>query len=229
MDRLYVIIPAYNEQTNIMSVIDQWYPIVQTHGTDSRLVIIDDGSKDATYALAHKAAETRPKLITITKPNQGHGATILRGYHLALEQEADFIFQTDSDQQTDPDEFEAFWDMRDEFDMVIGNRLDRGDGASRTFVSHTLRQVVKWKFNVWVEDANTPFRIMNAKALEDCIRFVPDGFNLANVVLLAAFLNLGYSVHYLPITFRAIGKKALDDFSYIDKKLDAEVARRQTL
>lgn len=244
MNRLYVIIPAYNEQANIMSVIDQWYPVVETHGEDSRLVIIDDGSKDATYALACKAAETRPGLVALTKPNQGHGATILYGYRLALEQGADFIFQTDSDQQTDPDEFEAFWDMHDEFDMVIGNRVDRGDGTSRAFVSHTLRYVVKQKFNVWVEDANTPFRIMNAAALADCMHFIPDDFNLANVAILAAFLKLGYSVHYLPITFHArkggknsinlgsivgIGKKALDDFTRIDKELDAEAARRRTL
>ena len=47
-DKLYIIIPAYNEESNIKQVIEDWYPIVEKYGGDgkSRLVIIDDGSKD---------------------------------------------------------------------------------------------------------------------------------------------------------------------------------------
>ena len=41
--------PAYNEEKNIGTVIEQWYPVVERIGGDSRLVILNDGSKDATY------------------------------------------------------------------------------------------------------------------------------------------------------------------------------------
>ena len=41
--------PAYNEEKNIGTVIEQWYPVVKRIGGDSRLVILNDGSKDATY------------------------------------------------------------------------------------------------------------------------------------------------------------------------------------
>ncbi len=51
MDKLYIIMPAYNEQDNIVNVIDQWYPVVEKIGNDSKLVIIDDGSKDNTYKI----------------------------------------------------------------------------------------------------------------------------------------------------------------------------------
>ena len=53
MSSLYIVIPAYNESENIEKTIDQWYPVVERHNDEgnSRLVIINDGSKDNTYEL----------------------------------------------------------------------------------------------------------------------------------------------------------------------------------
>ena len=50
MDRLFIVIPAYNEEANIRQVIEDWYPVVEKHNGDgkSRLVIIDDGSRAYT-------------------------------------------------------------------------------------------------------------------------------------------------------------------------------------
>ena len=114
MDILYIIIPAYNEEENIGQIIEDWYPVIHAHagGGASRLVIIDDGSMDATFSILQKAAETRPLLCPISKPNGGHGATVLYGYHYALDNGADYVFQTDSDGQTLPEEFEPFWEQR---------------------------------------------------------------------------------------------------------------------
>ena len=97
MDKLYIVIPAYNEQETIQSVIEDWHPVAVAAGEESRLVIIDDGSKDNTYAMLQAAQEKYPQLVALTKPNGGHGATLLYGYNYALEQGADFVFQTDSD------------------------------------------------------------------------------------------------------------------------------------
>lgn len=68
-DILYIIIPAYNEADNILNVINDWYPVVEKHNGNqkSRLVIIDDGSKDDTYNIISAAAETRPLLHPVKK------------------------------------------------------------------------------------------------------------------------------------------------------------------
>ena len=71
-DTLYIIIPAYNEEANIKNVIEDWYGIIEKIGNDSRLVIIDDGSKDNTYEIMKECAKTRPYLKAITKENSGH-------------------------------------------------------------------------------------------------------------------------------------------------------------
>ncbi len=229
MDVLYIVIPAYNEEENIDKTINDWYPIIERHNGSgrSRLVIIDDGSKDRTFAKLQKAAETRSLLIPITKPNGGHGATVLYGYRYALENGADYIFQTDSDGQTLPEEFEPFWQVREEWDMVIGWRKGRQDGASRVFVTKTLKAVIKVCFGISVKDANTPYRLMKAVTMQQYLELIPEGFNLSNVLLTVIYHKKNCRVKYIPITFRprqgginsinikkiiGIGKHALNDF-----------------
>ena len=236
MEKLYIIIPAYNEEENIRQVIDDWYPIVEAHNGDgeSRLVIIDDGSKDSTFKIMQECAESRPLFLPLTKPNEGHGATVLYGYHYALEHDADFIFQTDSDRQTLPSEFEPFWDQREQFDMVIGWRNNRQDGISRIIVTKVLKLVIRLCFGVTVTDANTPYRLMKASTLIEHIGMIPEGFNLSNVILSVIYAKKSLKVKYIPITFRPrqgginsinlkrifeIGRQALKDFWRINKTL----------
>ena len=243
MDTLYIIIPAYNEEENIEKVIDDWYPIIEKNHGDgaSRLVILDDGSKDATYQMICEAAKSRPLLCPVTKKNGGHGATVLEGYHYALEKGADYIFQTDSDGQTLPTEFVPFWEQRKDYDMVIGQRTKRQDGTSRLIVTKVLKAVVAGIFGVVIEDANAPYRLMNRASLADVVSVVPVQYNLANVIVSVAYKKLGYRVKSIPITFRqrqggvnsinikriiGIGWRALKSFYDINKTINAEVRKR---
>lgn len=236
MDKLYIVIPAYNEQDNIDEVVKDWYPVVEKTGPDSRLVIIDDGSKDATYEKLLALAKDRPQMEPVHKENGGHGATVLFGYNYAIEKGADYIFQTDSDGQTLPSEFDEFWNLREEHDMVIGHRKGRQDGFSRVFVTKVLKAVCLICFHVNVQDANTPFRLMKAESLKKEITYIPKDYNLANVIVSVLFIKKGYKVKYLPITFRPrqggvnsinfkkitkIGQKALKDFIQINKIIKA--------
>ena len=85
MDKLYIIIPAYNEEANIELVAREWHEVVAGIGQDSRLVIINDGSKDQTYEKLCALQAELPQLLPVTKENGGHGATVLYGYFYALE------------------------------------------------------------------------------------------------------------------------------------------------
>lgn len=229
-----IVIPAYNEQETIRTVVDEWYPLVETHNGEgrSRLLIIDDGSKDNTYNILKECAKDKPLLQVETKENSGHGATVLYGYKMALEAGADYIFQTDSDGQTRPSEFEQFWQLRQQNDMVIGWRKNREDGFSRIFVTKVLKIVIKLCFGVTVKDANTPFRLIKATTLQKYIGLIPKNYNLSNVILSVIFCKKECTVTYLPITFRprqggvnsinfrriiGIGRQALKDFARIAK------------
>ncbi len=231
-ETLYIVIPAYNEQDTIETVIQDWYPIAEKIGNGSKLVIIDDGSKDNTYKIMQECAKTRDAFEPLTKPNGGHGATILYGYQHALDQGADYIFQTDSDGQTKSEEFWEFWEEREKYDMVIGNRKGREDGLSRVFVTKTLKFVLFLLFHVSVTDANTPFRLMKAETLAKYLPLIPKDYNLSNVIISVIYAKKKLPVKYMPITFRPrqggvnsinmkkifkIGKQACKDFVQINK------------
>ncbi len=234
MEKLYIVIPAYNEEENIEQVIRDWHPVVEKIGDQSRLVVIDDGSKDTTYAKMQRLRSKYPYLVPLTKTNSGHGSTILYGYNYALEHQADYVFQTDSDGQTLPSEFWEFWNHRKQYDMVIGHRKGRQDGFSRVVVTKTLKLVCFLCFHVMLTDANTPYRLMEAKALRDVLKQVPENHNLSNVLISVVFAKKNRKVKYLPITFRPrqggvnsinlkkifkIGEKAVVDFREINRCL----------
>lgn len=234
MDKLYIVIPAYNEEDNIEDVIRDWHPVAVKAGSESRLLIIDDGSKDSTYSVMQALSSKYPQLEIITKPNGGHGATILYGYNYAIKQGADYIFQTDSDGQTLPKEFPPFWERRERYAMIIGHRRGREDGFLRIFVTKTLKLVLRICFGVNVTDANTPFRLMNAKTLRNNLKYVPEDYNLSNVIISVIYAKKKLPVKYIPITFRPrqggvnsinmkkifkIGKQAVKDFKQINVSL----------
>ncbi len=234
MENLYIIIPAYNEEENIQTVAKEWHEVVQNISRDSRLVIINDGSRDRTYDILCQLQKELPQLIALTKPNSGHGATLLHGYHYALDHNADYIFQTDSDGQTLPEEFSEFWKLRHHYSAIIGHRNHRQDGISRIFVTKVLKLVLFAIFKTSIPDANTPYRLMSHSLLEKYIENVPRGFNLSNVMLSVLFVHNKEAVVFRPITFRPrqgginsinlkkitkIGLKAVQDFLIIRKSL----------
>ncbi|MBQ6469563.1 MAG: glycosyltransferase family 2 protein [Lachnospiraceae bacterium] len=228
-DVLYIVVPAYNEQENIGRLIDDWYPVVERHSGNgrSRLVIVNDGSRDRTGEIIEEYAETRPLLKQIRKPNGGHGSALMKGYGCAVSAGADYIFQTDSDGQTLPREFESFWNLREYYDAVIGNRWAREDGIGRIFVEQTLLFILRVIFGVRMPDANAPFRLMKRELLEKYLGRMPADYNLPNVMLTTFFVRSHEKVCFRKITFRPrqagknsinpkkivkIGWKALGDF-----------------
>lgn len=237
-DVLYIIMPAYNEAENIEQVIQEWYPVVERYSGNgkSRLVIIDDGSKDETSDKIRMkvCGGGMPLLIGIQKENSGHGATLLYGYQYAIKQEADYIFQTDSDGQTVADEFHEFWKIRSEWDMVAGYRNHRQDGFSRILVTKILKLALLVCFGVKITDANVPYRLMKAETLKKHLSLVPKDFNLSNVLISVIYAKKRLKVKFFPITFRPrqggvnsinilkiirIGRKAVIDFWNFKKEL----------
>ena len=233
-DKLYIVMPAYNEEANIEAVIAQWHPVVEKIGNNSRLMIVNDGSKDHTYDIMQSLQEKYPYLLPVNKANSGHGATVLFAYRKAIAEGADYVFQTDSDGQTDPDEFWKFWDNKEQYHFIIGARNNRQDGFGRIVVTRVLRLLVWLVFGEWVKDANTPFRLMKADRLQEVMKVIPEDFFLCNVVISTIAKKWGEKCIWYPITFKPrqggvnsinlkrifkIGLQAIGDFRLINKNL----------
>lgn len=236
MEPLYIVMPAYNEEANIKTTLDAWYPVIEKHNKtgNSRLVVVNDGSKDNTYKMMQEYAETHPLFVPLTKPNGGHGSTVIFAYDYAIKSGADWIFQTDSDGQTNPDEFENFWNERDNYDAIFGNRTVRGDGKSRAFVEKVVCMLVKHYFGVKVPDANAPFRLMRADKVSKYLGKLKPDYNLPNIMMTTYFVYYKDRVTFKEISFKPrekgtnsinikkiikIGQQALKDFRELKKNL----------
>ena len=236
MDDLCIVMPAYNEEANIESVISAWYPVLEGKGEGSRLVVADSGSVDKTHEILLSLKEKYPKLEVLPDTLKQHGPKLIALYKYAIGKNADFIFQTDSDGQTDPAEFSAFWDLRNEYDAILGNRVVRGDGKSRKFVENFLCFLLRLHFGVKVKDSNAPFRLMRSSLVGKYVGRFREDYNLPNVMLTTFFAYYKEKYTLREITFKPrqggknsinikkiikIGWAALADFRAFKKEMKA--------
>lgn len=234
MDSLYIVMPAYNEEANIKEVVEAWYPILEDKDKKSRLIIADSGSTDKTHAILMELKKTLPNIEILSETDKQHGPKIIALYDYAIKNEIDYIFQTDSDGQTNPMEFEAFWNYRNQYDVILGNRQMRGDGKVRAFVEHIVCFLLILYFGVKVPDANAPFRLMKTDIVRKYLYKLPKTYNLPNIMMTTYFVYYNERVHFMTISFMSrkrgknsvnmpriikIGLNALGDFWILKKKL----------
>ena len=234
MDSIYVVMPAYNEEENIRKTVKQWYPVLDGKAETSRLIIADSGSSDRTHELLTEMKKEFPKLEILSETNRYHGPKVIALYKYAIENGADYIFQTDSDGQTNPNEFDAFWQAREEYDGIFGNRIVRGDGRDRAFVEKAVCFLLKAYFGVTIPDANAPFRLMKTETVRKYIGKLPEDYNLPNIMMTTYFAFYHEKIDFREITFKPrqagvnsinipriikIGWKALGDFYQLRKEM----------
>lgn len=227
MDSLYVVMPAYNEEANIESVVRQWYPILLGKDEKSRLIIADAGSNDRTHEILLGLQNQYPQLEILTDSDKQHGPKVIALYCKAIEDQIDYVFQTDSDGQTNPAEFGAFWGERAYYDGIFGNRTVRGDGKFRAFVERIVCMLVKHYFKVRIPDANAPFRLMKVATVAKYIDRLPRDYNIPNIMITTCFVRYHEKHCFREISFKPrqggknsinirkivkIGWKALTDF-----------------
>lgn len=227
MDTLYIVMPAYNEEENIQAVVRAWYPLIASANAESRLVVADSGSSDQTHDILLKLKKDFTKLEILSQTGKQHGPKVIALYRYAIDHGADYIFQTDSDGQTNPAEFDAFWNMRNSYAAILGYRQIRGDGISRALVEKVVCVLLKLYFGIRVPDANAPFRLMRADTVAKYLSRLPENYNLPNIMLTTYFSYYKEKIAFETVSFKPrqggknsinipkiaqIGWKALRDF-----------------
>jgi dolichol-phosphate mannosyltransferase len=205
LPELAVVMPVYNEAANIGSVVREWFGVFAKVAPRFSLFAINDGSKDKTAAeLISLSRELGPRLQVINKTNSGHGQTCRYGYEYALNEEAAWIFQIDSDGQCDPAYFEQFYANRAAYDCIFGYRRTRDDGLGRLVISRCCRALLGLLTGKYLHDANVPYRLIRASALRRALRRVPADVDLQNIALTIALKREpGLRWKHFPIHFRA--------------------------
>lgn len=212
MNKLYIVMPAYNEEENIERVVLEWYRVLEGKDSDSKLVVADSGSTDQTHSLLLELKSQYPQIEILNDTFKQHGPKLLALYRYAINDGADYIFQTDSDGQTNPEEFMRFWNDRNTYDAVIGFRSKRGDGKSRAFVEKVVCLLLKMFFRIDVPDANAPFRLMKSELVNKYIDRFDDEYNIPNIMFTTFFVYYKEKVLFKDISFkpRTSGKNSIN-------------------
>ena len=172
--RSLAIIPAYNEEGNVRSVVEA----VHAHAPDFDVLVVDDGSTDATARCAREAGAQ----VLVHPFNLGIGGAMQSGYQYACEQGYSEAVQVDADGQHDPAEIAKLREgMREhEVDMAWGSRFLERTG----YKAPLTRRFGIWLFSVVlsaisrqrVTDPTSGFRLCNRRAIELFARDYPHDY-----------------------------------------------------
>jgi glycosyltransferase involved in cell wall biosynthesis len=167
-----VIVPAYNEQDSIVSVIEE------IKATGFSFVVIDDGSTDETRNRAIAAGAR-----TISLPfNTGVGGSLKCGFQYALKNGYRAVIQCDADGQHPPTEFENLVGKANQggFGMVLGNRFFERDmtesNKRKKFAIRLFRKLIYWKSGQRISDPTCGLKIVRHPLLEHFANHFPSNF-----------------------------------------------------
>jgi glycosyltransferase involved in cell wall biosynthesis len=203
MKKISVIIPAYNEAKTIGEVIIK----IKTLNPEVEIIVINDGSKDNTAAVAEEAGAH----VHSHPYNIGNGAAIKSGIRIAS---GEILVFMDADLQHNPEDIEKMLKYFPEYDMVVGARLERG-GASfwRTIANRIYNRLASYVAKFKIQDLTSGFRAIKSDIAHQFLYLLPNTYSYPTTLTLSV-LRSGRPLKYTPIKVKArkAGKSNINIF-----------------
>jgi glycosyltransferase involved in cell wall biosynthesis len=197
LNSLSIVIPAKNESGAIGEAVAG----ARTKFPDAEIIVVDDGSTDATADVAESAGAK-----VIRHPESlGNGAAIKSGARAAS---GEIIAFMDGDGQHDAAEFDALLAKLDHgFDMAIGARESESHAnIGRLYANGIYNVVASWLTGRRIPDLTSGFRVARAALFKQFLYLLPNGFSYPTTITMA-FLRSGYPICFEPIPVaKRVGK-----------------------
>src|SRR5512139_2547426 len=162
---LSIFFPAYNDAGTIGSLVLQAVQVAKKLTPDFEVIVVNDGSADATRHILDELERTYPQVRAIHHAsNRGYGGALRTGFAAARK---DLVAYTDGDGQYDPSEFELLWHrLTDDADVVTGYKISRSDPVHRLVIGRVYHHVVKLLFRLRVRDVDCDFRLIRREIFD---------------------------------------------------------------
>ncbi len=213
---LTVFFPAYNDSGTIASMVIRAVQTASALTPDYEVIVVDDGSADATPAIIDELARTYPRVRAIHHPvNLGYGGALQTGFRSATKS---LIFYTDGDAQYDPAEMTRLWErMTDDADLVNGYKISRSDPLHRIIIGRLYHYIVKVLFGLTVRDVDCDFRLMRRRIFEQIDLEKTSG--VICLEMMKKITDAGFRIVEVPVHHyhRAFGKSQFFNFPRIFK------------
>ncbi len=191
--RFALIIPALNAERTIGRLLDEAQRYIPADG----VIVVDDGSSDATAAVA----ESKGCAVIRHERNRGKGAALQTGFDAAVKRTIDAVLTMDADLQHDPHSIPDFLLVfaSGKFDVLIGSRLHdkRGMPMHRVLSNTITTSLVKARTGARIADSQSGFRLIGKRVLEE-VRLESTGFEAETEFLIKAAAR-GFRFGSIPI------------------------------
>jgi glycosyltransferase involved in cell wall biosynthesis len=192
--RILALVPAHDEAPRIGRVVEGARKHVP-------VLVVDDGSSDATAELAEGAGAT----VIRQSPNQGKGAALRAGFAAALEGGAEAVVTLDGDGQHDPAEIPAFLGEHARR-VIAGQSVELVIGARRFRRMPPVRRAANWLGTVtlsaalgrWIEDNQSGYRLVGRRLMAAMLDSREQGFSF-EVEMIAVCLREGWPIGWIPV------------------------------
>jgi glycosyltransferase involved in cell wall biosynthesis len=157
------VLPAYNEEQIIGQTVLYVLHTLSVWNLDFEIIVVNDGSTDRTGEIVAALAEASPRIRPVThSTNQGYGAALVSGFAAATKELTLFM---DSDGQFDIRDLQRFFPFIDEYDAVIGYRLQRRDAWMRKLNAWGWKCLIGLVLDVHVRDIDCAFKLLRTGIL----------------------------------------------------------------
>ena len=158
-----IVIPIYNEQNNIIQLIKEVRAALEQK-INYEIIIVDDGSDDNTYEVVNKIKKINNNITIIRhKKNYGQSISLRTGI---IEANSEYIVTLDGDGQNDPRDILKLiksFDIKYDFMMVIGNRVNRIDSEAKKVASRLAYQIRKLLLKDTTPDTGCAIKVFRKK------------------------------------------------------------------
>jgi glycosyltransferase involved in cell wall biosynthesis len=197
--RISFLIPAYDEAATIGEVLER----VDALGLDRQIIVVDDGSSDATADIVARYAAEHPGVTLVRQPNRGKGAAIRRAIQ---EIDGDIAVIQDADMEYDPAEVPRLIEpiQRGVADVVYGSRLSGGQPQRAYLFWHLmgnrfLSLLTGVLYNTTLSDMETGYKAFRAEALRS-LELREDSFGIEPEIT-GRVCRAGLRIYEMPVSY----------------------------
>lgn len=204
--KLYsIVIPAHNEEESLPPTVQAIYDEMVREGVPHEIVVVDDGSKDRTWAVLQELKLKFPTLAPVQNNGpHGFGRAVQYGLN-HMQGDACTIMMADASDS--PDDAVRYWRLLNEgWDCVFGSRFVKGGQVIdyprlKLWVNRLANLLVRIGFNIALNDTTNAFKAYRRTVIEGCRPLLAPHFNLTVEIPLKAIVR-GYTWTVIPISWK---------------------------
>ena len=203
--KLSIVIPARNEEGCIAAAIEHLELELKLRNIPHEIVVVDDGSTDATWNIICELGTHIATLAPVRNPGpNGFGRAIVAGFDHVR---GDAVAVVMADESDDPRDLVRYWEILNEgWDAVFGSRFIKGGGVidyppHKLAINRAANLFLRLLFGVPLNDFTNAFKAYRRTVIEGCRPFLSPHFNLTIELPLKTIVR-GYTWTVTPITWR---------------------------